>query len=83
MTQHPDVWEKIIELSSNYGADPEIVRKQMDLQCLVDYIITNRDRHENNIVFLRDIETMRIFDIAPIFDSGSSEQLEGVLPEGV
>ena len=26
---------------------------------------------------------MRIFDIAPIFDSGSSEQLEGVLPEGV
>lgn len=83
MTQHPDVWEKIIELSSNYGADSEIVRKQMDLQCLVDYIITNRDRHENNIIFLRDIETMRIFDIAPIFDSGSSEQLEGVLPEGV
>ena len=55
----------------------------MDLQCLVDYIITNRDRHENNIVFLRDATTMRIFDIAPIFDSGSSEQLEGVLPEGV
>lgn len=83
MTQHPDVWEKIIELSSNYGADPEVVRKQMDLQCLVDYIITNRDRHENNIVFLRDAKTMRIFDIAPIFDSGSSEQLEGTLPEGV
>ena len=46
-------------------------------------MITNRDRHQNNIGFLRNSETKKIVSVAPIFDSGSSVEMEGKAPEGV
>lgn len=67
-TQHPDIYNNIIKRASAYGADPCKVANQLDIQTLVDYLITNRDRHQNNIGFLRNPETLKIIDIAPIFD---------------
>lgn len=64
----------------NYNA-PAFVFNLMIQMFLVDYLITNRDRHLNNIAFIRNSESLNIIDIA-IFDNGSSEQMEGVVPEG-
>ena len=64
----------------NYDA-PEFVINSLFIMFLVDYLVTNRDRHLGNIAFLRDSEHLNIVNIA-IFDNGSSERLEGELPEG-
>lgn len=83
LTQTNDVVNKIIECANKYGADVSQVRNQLDIQTFVDYLITNRDRHQNNIGFLRNPDTLKIIKIAPIFDSGSCIDMEGKLPLGV
>lgn len=83
LTQQYDTKAHIIELSSRYGANKQEVELQLDIMTLVDYLITNRDRHLNNIGFLRDSDTLQIIGMAPIFDNGSSAYIEGQLPEGV
>lgn len=82
-TQKSDIYNTIVNRAAAYGANPYEVRNQLDIQTIVDYLITNRDRHQNNIGFIRDPNTLRIKHIAPIFDSGSSIYLEGELPESV
>ena len=82
-TQADGIYELIINLAHKYGANITEVRYQLDIQTLVDYLITNRDRHQNNVGFLRNPDTLQIIKIAPIFDSGSSAFMEGVLPLGV
>lgn len=82
-TQVDDIYNTIIKLACNYGANYNQLRNQLDIQTLVDYIITNRDRHQNNIGFLRNPDTLEIITIAPIFDSGSSAEMEWQLPLGV
>lgn len=83
MTQTDDVWERIIELAANYGLDKKQTSDYLDMQTLVDYLITNRDRHERNIGFLRDANTLKLFHPAPIFDNGSSKSKEGEYPESL
>ena len=72
-----------IRLAVSYGCDRCEVEKHLDTQVLVDYLITNRDRHQGNIGFLRDSDSLNIISVAPVFDSGSAAFLEGELPEGV
>ena len=82
-TQKDDVYDKIIERAVFYGADESSIRKYLDVQTIVDFLITNRDRHQGNIAFLRDSETLRVIGPAPVFDSGSSRFYERELPESV
>lgn len=60
---------------------PDFVFKLLFIMFVVDYLVTNRDRHLGNIAFIRDSDSLSIVDIA-IFDNGSSEQMECELPEG-
>ena len=83
MTQSDDVYEMTINYAFRYGMDESICRNQLEIQTLVDYLITNRDRHLGNIAFLRDSDRLNIVGMAPIFDNGSSKNLEGETPEGV
>ena len=83
MTQVDDVWEKIAELAEKYGLPKQVTSNYMDMQAMVDFLISNRDRHERNIAFLRDAETLQIISPAPIFDNGSSAYYEGAKPEGL
>ena len=76
-----DVYERIPLLAEKYGANRQEVSDFLDAQTIVDYLITNRDRHLGNFGFLRDPDTLRFVSPAPIFDSGSSERMEGVSPE--
>lgn len=83
LTQQDSVYELIPTLAEKYGGDSDEIAKQMDLQTLVDFICMNRDRHQGNIGFLRNSDTMQIIKMAPVFDSGSCKHLEGELPETV
>lgn len=83
LTQSDDVWEHIIQLAANYGVSEKDARDYMDLQAMVDYLITNRDRHQGNIGFLRDADTLQFLSPAPIFDNGSSKHQEGEYPENI
>ena len=65
-------FEHIIAISSSFGVDEVEVRKFLEYQIIVDFIITNEDRHLNNFGFLRDSQTMKLLYPAPIFDSGNS-----------
>ena len=38
---------------------------------VLDYLIANEDRHQNNFGLIRDVNTLRWIGAAPIFDSGS------------
>ena len=44
----------------------------MDYQIMTDYLLTNTDRHMNNIAVVRNPDTLEILGFAPIYDSGNS-----------
>ena len=45
-------------------------RKDLEYQILTDYLLTNIDRHMDNIGVLRDARTLKFIRMAPIFDTG-------------
>jgi hypothetical protein len=57
----------------------------MDYQIMTDYLLSNTDRHMNNISVVRNPDTLELIGFAPIYDSGNSmfynipyEQLDAV-----
>ena len=44
----------------------------IDYQIMTDYLLSNTDRHMNNIAIMRNPDTLEILGFAPIFDSGNS-----------
>ena len=44
----------------------------MDYQIMTDYLISNTDRHMNNIAVMRNPDTLELLGFAPIYDSGNS-----------
>lgn len=44
----------------------------LDQMIVLDYLIANEDRHQNNFGLIRDANTLQWLGAAPIFDSGSS-----------
>ena len=81
LTQSRDVWEQLIKQAVINGMNETSVRKYLDIQTIVDFLISNRDRHQNNIAFIRDADTLKLLRSAPVFDSGSSKYMEGMNPE--
>lgn len=43
-----------------------------DKMIVCDYIIANKDRHFNNFGVIRDVNTLKFIDVAPLFDKGCS-----------
>lgn len=48
------------------------ITQSVDKMIVLDYIIANEDRHQNNFGLIRNAETLKWLGAAPIFDSGSS-----------
>jgi len=48
------------------------VREKIENMFILDYIIMNEDRHLNNFGIIRDVNTLKWLDVAPIFDNGQS-----------
>ena len=54
------------------GIDENEFTDFIDYQIMTDYLITNADRHMNNIAVMRNPDTLEILGFAPIYDSGNS-----------
>ena len=39
---------------------------------VVDYLMVNEDRHQNNFGLIRNVKTLEFIGVAPIFDTGSA-----------
>ena len=48
------------------------VQDKLENMFILDYLILNEDRHLNNFGVIRDVNTLKWLDIAPIFDNGQS-----------
>lgn len=48
------------------------VEHAVDQMIVLDYIIANEDRHQNNFGVIRNAETLEWIGAAPVFDSGTS-----------
>ena len=67
----PDI-EKLVVFCEKNGADPDQIRHDLDYMIMTDYILSNRDRHMNNIGILRSADDLRVLSLAPLFDTGKS-----------
>lgn len=45
-------------------------RTKMENMYILDFLIMNEDRHLNNFGIIRDVNTLKWLDVAPIFDNG-------------
>lgn len=48
------------------------MKEAVDQMLVLDYLIVNEDRHQNNFGVIRNAETLEYVGAAPIYDSGSS-----------
>lgn len=67
---HVSVYQHYVNCCEALGI-PGIV-EALDRMIVVDYLIANEDRHQNNFGVIRNAETMEWIGPAPIYDSGSS-----------
>lgn len=61
------------------------ILKSVDQMIVLDYIISNEDRHQNNFGLVRNADTLQWLGAAPLFDSGSSlgyDKLSGQILSG-
>lgn len=65
-------YEHIIQTCTAVGLNEEDVRYQLDYQTMLDFIISNTDRHYQNFGVLRNPDTLKVISMAPVFDNGNS-----------
>lgn len=74
-------YEHFIQVSSSHGIDKELLRRDLEYQILMDFILSGRDRHLSNISILRDADTLEFIRMAPIYDSGKCLFVNQEIPE--
>lgn len=67
---HVSVYQHYVNCCETLGI-PGIV-DSLDRMIVIDYLIANEDRHQNNFGVIRHAETLEWLGSAPIYDSGSS-----------
>ncbi len=70
---HLSVFEHLVYAAKERGVEIEEFLKH---EIVIDYITNNIDRHLNNIAFIRNVDTLELVGIAPVFDSGTSLWLD-------
>lgn len=65
-----NAYEEYIKILEDKGINN--VREKLENMFILDYLILNEDRHLNNFGIIRDVNTLKWIDIAPIFDNGQS-----------
>ena len=63
-------YEEYIKILEEHGIMD--ARVKLENMYILDYIIMNEDRHLNNFGIIRDANTGKWLDVAPIFDNGQS-----------
>ncbi|WP_017690364.1 HipA domain-containing protein [Paenibacillus sp. PAMC 26794] len=67
---HISVYQHYVNCCTALGISG--ITDNLDRMIVVDYLIANEDRHQNNFGVIRDAETLEWIGPAPIYDSGSS-----------
>ena len=82
-TQKNDVssYEHFINVCSKHGIDEEQLRRDLEYQIMMDFILSGRDRHLLNVSILRDADTLKFVRMAPIYDSGKCLFVAQEIPE--
>jgi hypothetical protein len=76
-------YEHFISICKKHGMDEGELRRSLEYQIQTDFILSNRDRHLNNVAVLRDAETLQFKSLAPIFDSGKCMFIRQEIPDNV
>ena len=74
------VYEHLINVASKHGMDENVFRRDLEYQIMTDYLLTNVDRHMENIGILRNADTLRFIRMAPIVDTGRAFASGAVIP---
>ncbi|MDD3279850.1 MAG: excisionase [Lachnospiraceae bacterium] len=67
---HVSVYQHYLDCCDANGI-PDI-RESLDRMMVLDYLIVNEDRHQNNFGVVRNAETLEYLGAAPLFDSGTA-----------
>ena len=67
-------YEDYIKVLENNGIKD--ARIKLENMYILDFLIMNEDRHLNNFGIIRDVNTLKWLDVAPIFDNGQSLNIE-------
>ncbi len=68
-----NAYEIYIKLLEDKGL--KNAREKLENMYILDFLIMNEDRHLNNFGIIRDVNTLKWLDVAPIFDNGQSLNL--------
>lgn len=60
-----------VKRCEDLGLDREAVMTELSKMFACDFVLANRDRHYRNFGVVRDVETLQVRRLAPVFDSGS------------
>lgn len=55
----------------DFGLDADQVMTQLAKMFACDFVLANRDRHYRNFGVIRNVETLEVTGLAPVFDTGS------------
>lgn len=81
---HVSVYQHYVQCCDALGI-PNVTRA-LDQMIVLDYLVANEDRHQNNFGVVRDARTLEWIGSAPIYDSGTSMWFDkftpGINPEG-
>lgn len=78
---HQSYYEFYIERCVELGIPESEIRSQLELQIMMDYLITNTDRHFSNFGLLRNPDTLEFVGCAPVFDSGNGMFYDMAYPQ--
>lgn len=70
--QNESYYYPLKKVCMDLGMTEEYFDCFLDYQIMTDYLISNTDRHMNNISIMRNPDTLQILGFAPIYDSGNS-----------
>ena len=65
-------YKHFVNNCTHLDLDESYVKDFLSYQILLDYYITNTDRHMNNYGIIRDTHTLKVLRMAPIYDCGNS-----------
>ncbi len=60
------------QVCNTAGISAEDFSAFLDVEIMIDFLMSNTDRHMNNISLLRNPDTLEFIGFAPIYDSGNS-----------
>lgn len=77
---HSSSYEHFVHVCGEHGMDADKLRQFMDYMILTDFVLSQRDRHLDNVSILRDADSLQFIAPAPIYDSGKCLFVQDSVP---